>query len=151
MISGQNTDPYGPVHSQKLVKDLSSLDQILGSASSAINKYKPSIAALDKMIKTKLGTPERCGSQSIRNQHLNSGLRQSVQAKPALRLSSVRGGEVDDEEVLIFDRGSWQDQTELTNVNKKKKKKNNEKISCTDEGDLIKIRESSTPSRAALL
>ena len=56
----------------------------------------------------------------------------------------MRGDGVDEEEVLIFDKGSWQDHTELTN------NKNNEDISCADEGDLIKIRKSASPSRALL-
>ena len=61
------------------------------------------------------------------------------------------GGEggLEDGEVLIFDKdvgSSWQDQTELTNNNNKRR------ISGTEEGDdLIKIRDSSTPSRRALL
>ena len=56
---------------------------------------------------------------------------------------------MDDGEVLIFDKdvgSSWQDQTELTNNNNKRR------ISATEEGyDMIKIRDSSTPSRRALL
>ena len=57
------------------------------------------------------------------------------------------GGGLEDGEVLIFDKdvgSSWQDQTELTN--------NKRRVSGTEEGDgMIKIRDSSTPSRRALL
>ena len=114
-IREYNHDPTGPQHSRNLAKDLTSLDKILGNASTAINKYKPKIHALETNPTLNLAQREERAHS----------IRQSAHLKPALKLS-IPG---QSEDIKMFDGGSWQDRTDDIN-------------SFEDEGDLTKIIES---------